>query len=431
MTTDRPSGLLTAPTAEALRGRLATSLRASQRERLRQVAHLAAERGWPLYIVGGFVRDLLLGLSPDDFDLVVEGDAPALARAAAGLGGGEVRVHAPFGTATWATADGETIDFATARTERYPQPAALPIIQAPATIRADLDRRDFALNAMALRLDDPHLGELVDPHGGLADLAERRVRVLHPLSFRDDPTRIFRAVRYEQRLQGRIAPETLALLPEASPALAALSADRVRHEFERIVREPHASLMLARLAELGVLPQVHAGLAWSAAETADAAVLTHWPPGAWRLAAPPEPEARYLALLLRRAAPPVVAAAVERLNLGRVVGLAVREAVALRRAWACPSEAVAALDALSELGVLAGYAAQPELRADLDAYLGRWRFVRPTLTGDDLIARGLTPGPHFRELLWALRAAWLDGAVTDTASEADWLVNRLAGRPQP
>lgn len=431
MNNDRPLGLLTAPTAEALQGRLATSLRPPQRERLRQVAQLAAERGWPLYIVGGFVRDLLLGLTPDDFDVVVEGDAPALARAAARLGGGEVRVHAPFGTATWTTADGQAIDFATARTERYPQPAALPIVQGPATIRADLDRRDFALNAMALRLDDPHFGELVDPHSGLADLAERRVRVLHPLSFQDDPTRIFRAVRYEQRLQGRIAPETLALLPEAGPALAALSADRLRHEFERIVREPHASFMLARLAELDVLRQVHVALAWGASETADAAVLAAWPPAGWRLAAPPEPDAPYLALLLRRAAPPAVEAALERLNLGRVVGLAVREAVALRRAWARPSEAVAVLDALSELGVLAGYVAQPELRADLDAYLGRWRFVRPTLTGDDLIARGLTPGPHFRELLWGLRAAWLDGAVTNVASEAEWLASRLAGRPQP
>lgn len=384
-------------------------------ERLAQLRRLAEREQTPLYVVGGFVRDSLLGLQPDDFDLVVEGDAPALARAAAREFGGAVTVHTPFGTAAWRTPEGFEMDFASARTETYPAPAALPVVRLPASIEADLSRRDFTINAIALRLDGPRAGEYLDPHGGQADLSARVVRVLHPLSFRDDPTRLFRAVRYEQRLDFRIVPETLALM-SAAP-LDALSGDRLRHEFELIFREPKAAAMLARLAELGILWRVHPALTWEDRAAQAVTGLDRLPWRDWQLANAPEPEALFWAVLLRDAGEEALASALARLNLNRAQADAVRQAATLRCAWSRPSEAVAALEPLSELGVIAAYVAWPELRADLHSYLSRWRFIRPALTGADLIARGLTPGPDFRRWLWALRAARLDGAVTDLAGE--------------
>jgi tRNA nucleotidyltransferase (CCA-adding enzyme) len=394
-------------------------LSASRRELLAHVRRIAESGHLPVYLAGGFVRDLLLGLTPDDFDFVVEGDAPALARAVARELGGEVMAHAPFGTATRFDPGGAAIDFATARTETYPQPAALPVVTPAASIAADLQRRDFTINAMALRVDGAHFGELLDPHGGQSDLVARAVCVLHPGSFVDDPTRLFRAVRYEQRLGFTIASGTLALIPGAWDALAALTGDRVRHDFELIFREPQAVAMLARLAGLDILPHVHPALRWGEREAARAASIPELPVADWRLASPLEPDALYFALMLGAASPVEVAGALTRLNTNGVVSRAVIEGIHLRVAWTRPSEAVAILGELSELGVVVAYVLHEGARAALSDYLARWRFVHAQTTGDDLIARGLTPGPQFKRLLWELRAARLDGVITDVAGERE------------
>jgi tRNA nucleotidyltransferase (CCA-adding enzyme) len=403
----------------------------SRRELLAHVRRIAEAKHLPVYLVGGFVRDLLLSLTPDDFDFVVEGDAPALARAAARELGGEATVHAPFGTATWSGPEGLAIDFATARTETYPQPAALPVVTPGASIAADLRRRDFTINAMALRVDGEHFGELLDPHGGQSDLAARVVHVLHPGSFVDDPTRLFRAVRYEQRLDFCIAPETLALIPDAWGALAALTGDRVRREFELIFREPRAAAMLARLDELEILRRVHPALQWGEREAARAAIIPRLPVAEWRLAAPPELDALCFALLLGAASPVEATSALARLNTNSAVTRAVVEAIHLRIAWTRPSEAAVILDELSELGIVAAYVLHEGARPALDDYLARWRFVHAGTTGDDLIARGLTPGPQFKRLLWELRAARLDGGVSDAAGEQALIRQLLAGMEPP
>jgi tRNA nucleotidyltransferase (CCA-adding enzyme) len=405
---------------------LETHLPASRRELLSHVRRAAEAMRLPAYLAGGFVRDLLLGLTPDDFDFVAEGDAPALARAVARELGGEVTVHTPFGTAAWLGPGGAEIDFATARTETYPQPAALPVVAPGATIADDLRRRDFTVNAMALRVDGAHFGEVLDLHGGQSDLAARVVRVLHPASFVDDPTRLFRAVRYEQRLDFRIAPETLALIPGAWESLAALTGDRARHELELIFREPRAAAMLARLAELDILRHVHPALRWGEREAARAAIIPSLPVADWKLGLPPEPDALYFALLLGAAPPAEVADALTRLNTDAITSRAVGEAVNLRPGWARPSEAAAALDELSELGVIAAYVLHEEARPALHDYLARWRFVRAATTGDDLIALGLAPGPQFKTLLWQLRAARLDGLIADDAGEQTLIRQLLA-----
>lgn len=389
-------------------------LPAARREWLERVIQLAAQQACPLYLVGGFVRDWLLGLESDDFDLVVEGSAPELARACAQAWGGTVNVHVPFGTATWLTPVGLALDFASTRTETYPQPAQLPVVRVPATLAEDAGRRDFTINSLALGLT-PHLGQLFDPSNGQADLRARLIRVLHPLSFRDDPTRLFRAVRYEQRLNFTIVPETLALISNAP--LEQLTPDRVRHELELIFAEANAVHMLTRLETLGVL--VRLGMKWTEAAQVDSVIVPQLPLGGWQLSAALEPTALYLALLLREAAEPQ--AALQKLNPSRAISIAVTEALALKRTWAKPSQAVAVLDEVSELGIVAAYVAQPPLRTELNQYLTHWRHIRPHTTGTHLVERGLPPGPRFKQILWHLRAAWLDEEVKTEREELELL----------
>jgi tRNA nucleotidyltransferase (CCA-adding enzyme) len=415
---------------------LAAHLPPARLERLSQIRAVAAQLALPTYLAGGFVRDLLLGRVPGDFDLVVEpagapsasAAGPRLARALSSAFGGEVTVHAAFGTATWYDPLGTPVDCATTRTETYAEPAALPSVALAGSILDDLGRRDFSINAMAIRLDGQRLGEVLDPYHGAVDLQSGLVRVLHPASFVDDPTRLYRAVRYAQRLGFEIAGDTLELIPSALIAVEGLSGERLRHEFELVFREPRALEILARLEGLGLLRAAHPSLRWSSAETRRAAALLALPAVRWRLDPTPAAQAGFWALLLDAAAPSQCGRALDRLGVPRSLATAVTAALVLRvSGWPAqprPSEIVAQLDRLPEAAVAAAYALNEAVRPFLDRYLAEWRFVRPELTGDDLQAMGLTPGPDFKQLLWQVRAARLDGEVVDRAEEAA-LVRRL------
>jgi tRNA nucleotidyltransferase (CCA-adding enzyme) len=208
---------------------------------VREASAAAAEMGFSLYFVGGFVRDLLLGQPNFDVDLVVEGDAIALARQLAHEKGGRVRSHARFGTAKWILDDPveygiASVDFVSARTEFYGHPTALPEVER-SSIRQDLHRRDFTINTLAICLDPGHWGELLDFYGGEEDLKQGIIRVLHSLSFVEDPTRMLRAVRFEQRLGFRIEPRTEELIDSALGLLDRVSSERIRHELYLILRE--------------------------------------------------------------------------------------------------------------------------------------------------------------------------------------------------
>ena len=191
---------------------------------------LAAQSGEKgrIYLVGGAVRDVLMGVEITDIDLVTEGDAAVVA---SGLSE-DALIHERFGTAE-VMVDGIRIDVATARTEIYAFPGALPEVS-PASIAEDLARRDFTINAMAIALDKP--GDLLDPHGGRADLARGVVRVIHPFSFADDPTRALRAARYAARFGFSLDPMTADLLPDVD--LGTVSRERIDNEFELIASEP-------------------------------------------------------------------------------------------------------------------------------------------------------------------------------------------------
>lgn len=218
-----------------VRARLGRLIAPAPYARLRQVRELAERLHLPLYLVGGLVRDLLLGQPPDDFDFVVEGDAPRLARAAAREWGGQVQAHAPFGTATWAAPDGVSLDIASARTETYPQAAALPHVQTPASLSADLARRDFTINAIAYH---PLRHEWRDPFGGADDLARGVIRAVGEPDerFREDYLRVLRALRFAARFGFRIDPPTWAAACAAASGLARLSAERVRDEWFKGLR---------------------------------------------------------------------------------------------------------------------------------------------------------------------------------------------------
>jgi tRNA nucleotidyltransferase (CCA-adding enzyme) len=214
----------------------------------------------PTYLVGGAVRDLLRGAVAVDLDLAVESDAPSVARALAGRLGGSVREHERFGTATVRAPD-LTFDLATTRTETYDEPGALPRVEA-ATLADDLRRRDFTVNAMAVALAGDDLGHLHDPHGGVADLEAGLVRVLHPGSFLDDPTRLLRAIRYETRLGFHMDEDTerAARVAVAEDALSTVSGSRVRDELMDLLAEYEAPAAVERLRDLGLDRALHPAL---------------------------------------------------------------------------------------------------------------------------------------------------------------------------
>lgn len=391
-------------------------------------------------LVGGFVRDRLLGIAPDDFDLIVEGDATMLSRDLEASLGGRLRVHRPFGTATWQAPDGHAFDLASARHETYAHPAALPTVTVGGSLEQDLARRDFTVNAMALPLTVGGVARLVDPHGGQSDLASRQLRVLHAASFIDDPTRLFRAARYAARYGFTLEAQTAGLVARGAAHVADLTGDRIRHELALIACEPNGTAAGAFLwlAGQGVLGAIHPALHWGPSENSDWSHLpelrlwlfeaTH-AEAAWEDVA----LAAWLGLALRGShasddgAGDAWGRALTRLNPNATVARAVLECLSLpgdSPADARPSAVVATLDAFGPVSVLALAIVRPGWARAAEHYWRHWRHIRTHTTGADLIGRGLRPGPRFRQLLWDLRAGLLDGSIAPD-QEADWIERAL------
>ncbi len=403
---------------------------------LEQVAEAAETLRLPAYVVGGFVRDLLLERPSLDYDVVVEGEAQRLAQVLAHELGGRVVTHRRFGTAKWflpaallAARDlPPFLDLISARTEFYESPTALPTVRR-GSIKLDLHRRDFTINTLAVRLDGRHFGDLYDYWGGLRDLERGLVRVLHSLSFVDDPTRMLRAVRFEQRFRFTIEARTLDLMSEAGPLLDRLSGQRIRHELDLMLDEPHAAVMLARLHSLGLLSAIDPPLPWDDFMTTDfAAALAAAPPDWGRDWPVPGrlPRRRALGYLLWLLPwpPDRVDAWAQRLRFPAAFARQLRLAAELwagRETWpASPSGFVRLAESAADFSLYALWlrlpAADPR-RDQLAACLARWRRVRPHTTGDDLRARGLPPGPRYRQILSRLRDAWLDGEIRSADEE--------------
>jgi tRNA nucleotidyltransferase (CCA-adding enzyme) len=413
----RPAALL-----PALRARLTERERAA----LHRLGAVAGAHGSGLYLVGGSVRDLLLGRRHLDLDFVVETDAIRVARAFARAAGARVVAHEAFRTAVVTAAD-VRFDLVTARREVYPAPGALPVVT-PATLADDLARRDFTINAMALTAAGPAAGTLIDPHGGRADLAAGVLRVLHERSFQDDATRLWRAGRYVARLGLRLDPETERLAHRDRDYLDTISPARIHHEIERVLDEARPERALRWLDELGILRATFPCLACT---SADAAAFPRL-----RRLAPREPHAAAIALLALDWEAATIAAGADRLDLDRRERTALRALPALRAALADltarrapPGEATERLDRLPEATIAAFAARYQRRRAGrlAYAYLDRWRHIHPLISAARLQELGVPFGPRLGEMLRLLRAARLNGVIASLDDE-ERLVHSEIGR---
>lgn len=225
---------------------------------LKVAGDLGNEMGCEVYAVGGFVRDIILGRSNLDLDLVVEGDGIDFAKQLVKKLGGRVKAHTKFKTAVAILDDGQRVDVATARLEYYEYPAALPTVEL-SSIKMDLYRRDFTINALALRLNPGRFGQLVDFFGAERDIRNKTIRVLHSLSFVEDPTRILRAIRFERRFDFNIGGQTMRLIKNALnlELFSKLSGTRVMHELQWIVAEEDPIACFNRMQELGIMEAIH------------------------------------------------------------------------------------------------------------------------------------------------------------------------------
>jgi len=396
-------------------------LPSDKRDLLGGVAAQAAAINMSCYIVGGFVRDLLLGRPVNDFDIVVEGEAIKLGNMLLKKFGGRLTVHKKFYTCIWHLPETwhlvpDTLDIITARSESYEFPGALPNVK-PSTIQDDIRRRDFTVNAVAVRLDGDQFGELFDPLNGQRDLEGGLIRVLHPRSFMDDPTRIFRAIRYEQRYGFKLEPDTVKLIDRgALEVLSKLSGERIRHEFDLILQEENSGRLLLRADRLGIfgalkpeLPKLngkYTGLVNSLPSddfgiSPDRVLLGYL---VWLMDSTPENLSRIS----------------KRLDFSSELTDTSIAMVQLKTDLASlhgsrPSAWTIRLDKVPAMAIYAIWLGTSE--PGLKEYLTKWRHVKPHITGDDLKERGLPPGPRYKEILSRLRAAWLDGEVTSEDDE--------------
>lgn len=389
-------------------------------EFVRKSGEAAERQQQRLYLVGGVVRDLLLKRGNTDLDMVAEGDAIKLAEKVAIIYKAKVTTHPRFGTATlkWAT---RSADFVTARAETYPRPGALPKVR-PGAIQDDLARRDFTINAMAIELNPRHYGELIDPFGGRQDLAKKLVRVLHEKSFIDDATRIWRAIRYEQRLGFKIEPSTLLLIKRDIEMLKTISGDRIRHELELVLKEETPEKVMLRADKLGLLAKLHPAL------KADDWITETFATAREHFKDDTPPPELYLALLCYRLADKEAKQLIEYLRLTKATAQVVRDTLAmidktkeLATPGLQPSVIYHMLHGYSHTAYIANViGADSETAAEhIELYLNVLRHVNPALSGNDLERLGIPRGPKIKEVLQKLRETRLDGKIDSKKGEEE------------
>ncbi|MCM8780635.1 MAG: CCA tRNA nucleotidyltransferase [Candidatus Omnitrophica bacterium] len=228
------------------------------KELIHLASNLASRKNMAVYLVGGFVRDLILGVKNFDLDIVVEGDGIKFAERLSDILKAKLICHHRFGTATVTLDNNFKVDIATARKEVYPKPATLPLVT-PGSLKDDLFRRDFTINAMAISINKNNFGKLIDFYDGKKDLFERKIRILHNLSFIDDPLRMLRGIRFEKRYHFTIEPNTLRCLKEAAGKrmLLKVQPHRIRDELILILKEEHPLELLRRIQKLLTLEFIH------------------------------------------------------------------------------------------------------------------------------------------------------------------------------
>jgi tRNA nucleotidyltransferase (CCA-adding enzyme) len=406
---------------------------------LKAAGELGREMGWEVYAVGGFVRDILLGRSNLDLDLVVEGDAIAYARRLADQLGGRIKAHVKFKTAVVILADGQRVDVATARLEYYEYPAAMPTVEL-SSIKMDLYRRDFTINALALRINPGRFGQLVDFFGAEQDIKSRVIRVLHSLSFVEDPTRILRAIRFEQRFDFQIGGQTLRLIRNALSLdlFNKLSGTRIMHELQLIMAEENPLDSLSRMQELGIMEAIHPLLKLTGDRVQVLMELVKV--NNWYKLLYLEPQVVPWKLFLLG-----LTMGIKREQLGQVtsrlrftgkekrdffqlrdqIGEALMKLMSWREDRSKLSRLCAILRPIPLEGVLflMARSRKEHIRRNISQYLTRLRDMTSDVSGADLRDMGMEPGPVYTVILNRVLEAKIDGRA---ASRDDQL--RLARR---
>jgi tRNA nucleotidyltransferase (CCA-adding enzyme) len=408
---------------------------------VRSAGVLAKSMGFEAYVVGGFVRDMLLGRSNLDLDLVVEGDGVAFAEALSRQYGGRVKAHHKFRTAVIILPGEQRVDVATARLEYYEYPAALPTVEL-SSIKMDLYRRDFTINALAVHICPESFGRLVDFFGAQRDIKERTIRVLHSLSFVEDPTRILRAVRFEQRFNFRIGPQTERLIRNAIAQnfIHKLSGARVFHEMRHVLEDDNPLACIQRLQQLKLLAAIHPLLA-----------LTHQKETVlpevervinWYQMLYAEPKAEiwrvYLLGLCAGLDDEQVQGVTKRLGFSpqhekmfTQMRNSIRDSSARIFEWEYrrgpASDLYLLLKDLPLEGLLYLMARNPKenIRKYISLFLTTLRHQRIDITGEDLKVMGVDPGPRYGDILRKVLAAKLDG-LADCKDDQIALAKRLA-----
>ncbi len=412
-------------------------------EKLRSIGEVAEGLGCRAYVVGGFVRDLILDRENLDVDIVIEGgDGVAFARAYARKVKLRVRTHKRFRTAVLIFPDGFKIDVATARLEYYESPGALPTVE-ESSLKLDIYRRDFIINTLAVELNPGRFGRLIDFFGGQRDIKERKIRVLHNLSFVEDPTRAFRAVRFSVKFGFEIEPHTRNLIKKALGlgVFGHLSGPRIFEELRSILEEDTAPKAIKGLKDLGLLAVIDPGLTLDEAREAlfeRAREVIAW----YRLLYTGEEAAPWLVLFLvltdclKEAG---LMAVVRRLSItGRktveIIENRRQYLKALRRLSRTsplrPSEVYRILEPLPMEGILYMMAKTSDegVRKQLSTYITRLRMVSTELTGSDLLALGMEQGPDIGRVLHLLLHRRLDGRISSREEEVAFVRRYLRRR---
>ena len=403
---------------------------------LRDMGETGDEMGWSVFVVGGFVRGLLIQRPNLDVDIVVEGDGIAFAYALAESAGGEVRRHRRFGTATVTLPDGFKIDIATSRTETYAHPGALPSVES-GSIKDDLRRRDFTINALSIELNGDRFGEPVDFFHGGSDLHNGYVRVLHDLSFVDDPTRIFRAIRFEARYGFSIEPHTEKLLEKSASGgyLDRISGHRLRNEILLILKEENPVPAIRRLAHFDLVKYIHPGVRvsdelaelfheagemlawWNSVPTharADA-VLLNLMTLLDQLDVPESEDVSERLVLLKRHTEALKASKTRLPDIfQRMDGMEVP-----------PGEIYEMLKGLPLEVLLFAMAKSPGARDSISLYLTQLRKTRPLVDGNDLRELRYPEGPLYTEILARAFAAQLDGLIADKCQATKFIKSQF------
>lgn len=442
---------LSAPAREkSIRQQLEDRLPTEYVNLLRLAGKLGDKLGCAVYAVGGFVRDLLMNRPNLDIDLSVEGDGIAFAEALAKKLGGRVRPHHKFKTAVVAFTDTKgkalRIDIATARLEYYEHPGALPTVEL-SSIKMDLFRRDFTINALAVQLNHNKFGTLVDPFGAQRDMKEKSLNILHSLSFVEDPTRILRAIRFETRFQFRLGGQTERLIKNALQLkmLERISASRLFNELNHIFAEKDVAACLERMEQFDLLKAIHSLLKLDPAKT----VLLHETQSvlSWysRLYVGKEPQRwiLYLHILTRNGKYPEVSEVLNRLGFTQRMKKeflrlreGIRQAQILLARWGKKEPAMSGLFAIlarmpvEGILLLMALHHDEELAKHLSHFLTRVYLEKPDITGEDLKAIGIPPGPLYTTILRLTLAAKLDGKAVTREEQLRLAENLFANRTE-